>query len=138
MAGATIVFLIALVLLVALIALKYWEIQSGRRLATTWRSAADAQAIRLKELAIAARVDAAKLPPLALQIARILVRQAALALARLARAGERQLHRLADMASYKYHFERRETHSEFLRKVAESRERSEQELDTTSENGQNN
>lgn len=137
MTGVTIVFLLALLLLIALFALKYWERTHDRVLAPRMRVMADAQALRLKELVIAARIDLAKLPPFMLQLGRYFIHEGALALAKLARLGERQAHRLADRASYKYRFEKRETRSEFLKKVAEGKNGTPEELDTTSSNGQN-
>ena len=44
---------------------------------------------------------------------------AALEFAHLARQASRQAHRLADFVSHKRNFERKETRSEFLRKMTE-------------------
>ena len=116
---AALFFLLAFLGLAGLFGLKYWELKSGRVLFASARERADARASHLKELLVAVRIDIAKLPPTALRIIRYLVHEGALALAALARIGERQAHRLADLASYKHRFERRETRSEFLKKVAE-------------------
>ncbi|MDP2648669.1 MAG: hypothetical protein Q8P19_02090, partial [bacterium] len=103
-------------------ALKYWEIRSGRVLSPKMRERMDKRARNLKDLTLAARVDLAKLPPQALRVARLFVHEAALFLAALARAGEKQAHRLADMVSYKHRFEARQTRSEFLKKVSENKD----------------
>jgi hypothetical protein len=116
---AIIVFALSLAGIAALFALKHWETRRGSILVPEWRARADVQAEKLKELAAAAWMDLGKVPPEALRVARIMVHEAALGFAALARFSERQAHRLADMVSHKRGFERRETRSEFLRKVAE-------------------
>lgn len=129
---ALVVFLISLVAIGGLFGVKYWEIRSGRILFPGVRLKADARAGQLKELILAARLDIAKLPPNLLRLFRFLIHEAALGLAALARIGERQAHRLADTVSYKHRFERRETRSEFLKKVAEHKNgREEIEVDAT-------
>ncbi len=113
------IFFFSLAGVAALFALKHWEMRRGSVFAPEWRLRADAQTEKLKELAFAAWMDLGKVPPEALRVARIMVHEAALGFAALARFSERQAHRLADMVSHKRGFERRETRSEFLRKVAE-------------------
>ncbi len=119
----------------ALFGLKYWEMRNGTTVFPEWRVKADAQAAKLKELASAAWLDLALLPPLMLRTARVVVHEAALGMAALARISERQAHRLADFVSHKRGFERRETRSEFLRKVGEHRQGN--GLDADTNNGQN-
>lgn len=131
---AAIAFFVALCGIVALFGLKYWELKKGSVLFPAMRTRADGQAIHLKELMLAARADLSNLPDLSLRLGRILLHRLALLLASLARIGERQAHRLADMVSYKHRFEKRETRSEFLRKVSERRNGS--GLDTPEGNGQ--
>jgi hypothetical protein len=75
----------------------------------------------MKELLLAARVDLAKVPPELLRFSRIALHEAALGFAYLARLAERRAHRIADFVSHKRHYERRETRSEFLKKVSEGR-----------------
>ena|SRR6185436_13173327 len=116
---AIIVFAFSFVGITGLFALKYWELQRERVVLPEFRRKNDMRAQRVKELAHAARVDLEKLLPEIVRVARILVHEAALALAALARFSERQAHRLADLVSHKRGFERRETRSEFLKKVAE-------------------
>ncbi|MCR4325580.1 MAG: hypothetical protein NUV59_02120 [Patescibacteria group bacterium] len=122
---AMVFFLLALVGVITLFSLKYWEIRSGRVVMPEMRTRIDESARYLKGLMLAARVDLAKLSPQVLRIARLLVHEAALLLAALARAGERQAHRLADMVSYKHRFEARKTRSEFLKKVSENKDEEE-------------
>ena len=130
-----IVFFVSLALIIGLFTLKYLELRNGRVLAPALRAKLDTRAANFKELVIAAQMDIGKLPPLFVLFLRALVRQVALMLAALARAGEHQAHRLADFVSYKHRFERRETRSEFLKKVAAHKEN---HLDTEVGDVQNN
>ena len=116
---AAVIFALSLIGIMGLFVLKYWELRHARQLLPVWRERADMRANALKELLVAARLDLAKLPPAAVVVGRLLLHRAALAFAALARTSERQAHRLADMVSYKHRFEKRETRSEFLKKVAE-------------------
>ena len=116
---ATTVFVFSLIGTATLFALKYWEGKRGNVFVPTVRQKADVQAEKFKELVIAAWFDLGKVPSEAFRTARIIVHEAALGFAALARFSERQAHRLADLVSHKRGFERRETRSEFLRKVSE-------------------
>ncbi len=129
------VFLIALLGILKLFALKYWELKRGRVIFPSLRNAADRRALQLKELSIAASADIEKLPPEFVRISRVLLHEGALALARIARSGEQGAHRLADFVSHKRGFERRATSSEFLKKVAGRTEVS--GLDTSEHSGHN-
>lgn len=133
---AIFVFFFSLVGIAALFGQKWREIRRGKALAPDLRSRADREAEKLKELAEAAWMDLGKVPPEALRLARVLVREMALGVAALARFLERQAHRLADFVSHKRGFERRETRSEFLRKVAEHKNGNGR-LDTRGGNGHN-
>jgi hypothetical protein len=135
MIAAIITFSLSLLGIVSLFGLKYWELRREQVLAPALREKVDARAGQLKELIVAARKDASKLPPALVRLARLLLHEGALAFAALARLMERQAHRLADLVSYKHRFERRETRSEFLKKVAEHK--SGNGLDTTNGNGHN-
>jgi len=77
------------------------------------------RAQQVKELLDAARVDLAKVPPEGVRLFRIGIHMLALGFAALARTAERYAHRLADLVSYKHRFEKRDTRSEFLKKVSE-------------------
>ncbi len=112
-------FFLAAVGITALFALKSWEVRNGRVFAPAIRMKMDRHALQAKELLVAARVDLAKLPPAVLRLGRFLLREIALGLAILARLSERKLHKLADFVSHKHRFEKRETRSEFLKRVSE-------------------
>jgi hypothetical protein len=119
MVFALIVFILSLAGIIALFSLKYWETQHARVLFPELRRRTDVRAIELKESAYSARADLAKMVPEFIRTIRLAIHEGALALAALARFLERQAYRLADLVSHKRGFERRETHSEFLRKIAE-------------------
>ena len=129
------IFVLSLLCIVALFAGKYWELRSERVLFAPWRQRMDTGAHQLKELMDAARIDVAKLPPEVLRVSRITVHQLALGFAAFARTAEGYAHRLADVVSYKHRFEKRDTRSEFLKKVAEHK--SGNGLDTAEDNGHN-
>ena len=119
MTVAIITFFFSLVSIIALFALKQWEIRRARIFLPALRERADVRALQLKELLDAARLDISKLPPQALHLSRIGIHQLALGFAAFARRTERYAHQLADLVSYKHRFEKRDTRSEFLKKVAE-------------------
>jgi len=125
MLAAGIIFGISLLGIIALFAVKQWELSHERVLIPSLRRRADIRALQVKDLAYAARKDLAKLPPQIILITRVIIHEAALGFAALARLLERQAHRLADTVSHKRGFERRETRSEFLKKVAEHKNSSE-------------
>lgn len=116
---AAIVFFLALILIVALFTLKHWEISRERVLFPDFRHQADEQALHLKDLALAARKDAEHLPPILLDAAQSVVHGIAVDAGHIAIWLGEQSHRLADSVSHKRNFERRETKSEFLKKVSE-------------------
>src|SRR3989338_5934595 len=116
---AFIVFFFSFFAIAFLFALKSWEIRSGRVVFAAWRKKADVRALQLKELLEAARLDISKLPPEAVRLSRTLIHQLALGFAAFARGAEGHAHQVADLVSYKHHFEKSDTRSEFLKKVAE-------------------
>lgn len=122
MVFAVTVFGCSFVGIAALFALKHWELRHNKIVAPALRARLDVRAHQVKELIFAARADAARLAPEMVRMAHALVHEGALAFARLARTLERQAHRLADTVSHKRGFERRETRSEFLKKVAEHKQ----------------
>ena len=128
-----VVFVISLTGIIGLFAVKYWEYNRDRVLMPRLRARADMRAAQMRELLVAAREDMSKLPPLLAALGRYLVHEAALGFAALARMAERGAHQLADLVSYRHRFEKRETRSEFLRKVAEHKNGNgeREELDTT-------
>jgi len=135
---AFIVFIIALLAIAALFALKAWEEKRGRVLVPELRASLDERAVHLKDLLEAGQRDIEKLPSALLHLSRVALHLAAVGFGHLAHwLGERS-HRLADMVSYKHHFERRELRSEFLKKVSERKSGNDTDsLDTTAESGQN-
>lgn len=122
MVFAGILFGLSLLGIAVLFVFKRWEMKRQSVLFARLRARGDVRAEQLKELALAARMDLAKLPPEAVRVARVLIHEGALALAALARFLERQAHRLADFVSHKRGFEKRQTRSEFLKKVAEHKQ----------------
>ena len=113
------VFGISLAGIGALFYLKHLELRRTRAITPVLRERADEYALDLKDLLTRSKVEASKLPPLMVLISRFAVREIALRMAALLRAGEHQAHHLADMVSYKHRFEKRETRSEFLKQVSE-------------------
>lgn len=132
-----IMFVFALLAISTLFGVKYWELKHERVLAPNLRDRADVRANQLKELLIAARLDLEKLPPMLVRLGRLLIRDGALAFAQLARLAERSAHDIADLVSYKHRFEKRETRSEFLKKVSEHRNGNDAGPDTANGNAQN-
>ncbi len=116
---AATIFFVSIVGIVGIFALKSWERRTQRILVPLLRKKMDIHAMQAKELLGAASIDLAKLPPAGLRLARFLAHEAVLGLAFLARVTEGRLHRLADLVSHKHRFEKRETRSEFLKKVSE-------------------
>ncbi len=116
---AGVVFFIACALIIALFYLNIREYQRGYHLIHEWRLVADREALQLKELIRAADLDLKKVPSLLVYVFHVSIHFAALEFAHLARHASRQAHALADFVSHKRNFERKETRSEFLRKMTE-------------------
>ncbi len=114
-----IVFFISLACVSCLFGVKYWEKENKRVLYPRYREMADEYAVKLKELALSGREELSKLPPRVLILAKRIVHESALGVARLARDTESRAHQLADLVSHKHRFEKRETRSEFLKQVGE-------------------
>ncbi len=119
MTFSIVVFSVSLLSIVLLFSLKHFEIRRERVFFAEWRQKADVRALQLKELLDAARLDLSKIPPEAVRLSRIGIHQLALGFAAFARRTERYAHQVADLVSYKHRFEKRDTRSEFLKKVAE-------------------
>lgn len=117
MAFIFLAFVLSFAGIATLFFLKHRELATGKSAIPDVRMRLDARAFRIKELARAAQADLKRVPPMLLHLTRVWVHQAALRVARFARYAESQAHRLADLASYKHRFERRETRSEFLQKI---------------------
>lgn len=114
-----IVFGVSLVLIVFLFVLKRAEVRRGARFAEGVRAGADSGALRVKEWLAMSERYLEQTPWFLSVLARYGVHVGALSFARLARSLEEQAHNLADFVSHKHRFERKETKSEFLKKVTE-------------------
>lgn len=113
------VFFVSLAGLVGLFGLKEWEIRSGRVYVPALRGKLDQWAFFLRDIMVALKADAEKIPPEMLHLSRILVHEIALSLASLLRFLALQAHKLAELVSHKRNFVRRAPRSEFLKKVIE-------------------
>ena len=112
-----VVFFLSLSAIIGLFALRLREENKGIVYYPKLRDRADAETIVLKERLTRMRIELARLPPEAMHLARIAVHIAALKAAAIAHYLEAQANRLADLASHKHRFERRDTQSEFLKKM---------------------
>ncbi|HEY4519753.1 MAG TPA: hypothetical protein VJH33_01810 [Candidatus Paceibacterota bacterium] len=115
-----VVFVLSFLGIVTLFVFKYMEEKRGA-VAFELRDRADVHARRLKQLLSKGGDEFAKFSPRALFLVRTGVHTLALSTAYVARTVEGGAHRLADLVSHKHGFERRETKSEFLKKVGESK-----------------
>ena len=116
---ALVLFAGSLLATILLFAMKSREAKRGITAFEKARAAADARALELKDFMGRSRFEFAKLIPALILIIRYGVHELALLLAALGRLVERQAHRLADSASHKHRFERRESRSEFLKKIGD-------------------
>ena len=119
MAIAAAFFFASLAGLAALFSLKAYEAKRGVLLAPGLRASADRAALSLKASLFDLRAIIARLPPLLVLLSRYALRELALGAAKLARAAEAQMYKVADFVSHKRNFERREPKNEFLKKVEE-------------------
>ena len=119
MALATTVFFVALAGLICLFGFKYWENRRGKMPWSNTRRRIDAHAHRTKEIMLVSVVELEKLPPHLINFMRASVQRGAIAFGYLAHWLGRRSHALADMISHKHRFQRKETNSEFLKKVIE-------------------
>lgn len=129
------IFLISLLGVVLLFSFKYQESKTGRVVFSTFRDQADVKAIELKIFLMWSRKELEKIPPFLVLVSRAIVHEIALYLASLAKRGEEQAYRLADIVSHKHHFERRAPRSEFLRQVSEHPMRNRHDPNGTGKNG---
>lgn len=116
---ASAIFVVALLGIVALFAVKFWEVSREEVIAPKLRGRADDRALKIKERLLNSRHEISKLPPFLMYLGRMTLHESALMLAALGRILEREAHRLADLASHKHKFERKETKSEFLKQVTD-------------------
>ncbi len=114
-------FFSSLLGITAIFGVKYWEGRHSRVLAPRLRETLDMRARHIKTLLTAARMDLVQLLPVLVRLSRLFIHEAALGFAFFARLAERQAYRLADLVSHKHRYEKRESRSEFLKKVSEHR-----------------
>ena len=114
-----IVFFVSLVGIILLFSLKKIEAGREQRFAEGMRTSADHGALRVKAWLEMSESYLERTPFYIAALARYGIHVGALAFARLARTSAEQAHRLADIASHKRNFERRETKSQFLKDVSE-------------------
>jgi len=115
---AVIGFTLSFVGLVALFAIKYVEFSKRVIYLPQMRAKADGWAIILKALLHICMARLEQLPQDFVVFLRMVVHVGAIVFARGARSAERGAHKIADRVSHKHHFERGETHSEFLKSVS--------------------
>mgnify|MGYP001604268908 CR=1 FL=1 len=111
-------FVLSLVGLIALFALKYVEFSNRVIYVAQLRVRADSLALYLKALLYALMDRLEQLPHDFLVFLRMVVHVGAIIFARGARAAERGAHKIADRVSHKHHFERGESQSAFLKSVS--------------------
>lgn len=114
-----VLFAFSLLGMITLFSVKSWELSHAHKIAPIFRERADKEAVHAKELLLAAQSDFGKLPPLLVHTLHVTLHAAAVDFGHFAHWLGSQAHRLADSVSHKRHFERRETRSEFLKKVSE-------------------
>ncbi len=115
---AGIVFAFALVSILALLVLKYWESRRGVLILAPLRRRADLQALRVQSVFGDSSTLLSNVPPFALRLVRMLLAFVMRSFARLAHAAGSRALWLADLVSHRHNFERRNTRSEFLKQVS--------------------
>ena len=131
MAIALAIFLVSLLGIVLLFALKYWEARRAALFAPALRARADVKAQALKARLLRLRADAEHFLPTVARVISGIIHVAALSAAAAARGIERELHRLADMVSHKRNFQPRERQNDFLKQVSDHKNGNGGESDTT-------
>lgn len=119
MVAAGIAFFGALLGIGSLLILKRWETTHNHIFFSDIRATLDRQALWLKRVLFTASRNVGSLPPFFIILLQQVVQKGAIAFGHLAHWLGRRSHDLADLVSHKYKFERRETRSEFLKKVIE-------------------
>lgn len=131
--GASILFSVSLASIASLFALKAWEVRRGTRILENWRAEADRFALLCKRMLVHWDSVLSRLPALLTVLSRLIVARLALAFSRLANSAATHADRLADLVSYKHRFERRETRSDFLRRVSDGTKGVTKPLDSAAE-----
>ncbi len=112
------VFCGSLFFIVALFGLKLRELRSGKVVFSSFKRAADHEALRVKELLFAAKLDLRKTVPLTMYWTQMMLHRSAIGFARFARVASYKAHQLADFVSHKRNFQPSQTRSEFLKKMS--------------------
>lgn len=117
--GAIAVFLGSLAGIVGLFSLKLWEERREKTFAPRARTNMDSMALAGKALLLHSEDTLTKLPSVSSYLILRALAAGAVAFAHLVRAAGESAHNLADLVSHKHNFERRETRSDFLKRVSE-------------------
>ena len=133
---AIVTFVSSFLGLLALFSLKAWAEKRKARIFPRARTSLDQGALWLKARLEHAEELLVRVPPFVALLSRFFFAKLMLRLARLAHSAADTAHHLADMVSYKHKYERRETRSEFLKKVTEHPIRNSREVNS-SEAGKN-
>ncbi len=118
---AAVVFGVSLAAICALFIVKHREAALETTFAPELKARADYQALRVKAFVRKALREAEKIPPTTVLLTRIAIREGALLGARIGQALETQSHKVADRVSHRHRFERRDTNSDFLKRMGEGR-----------------
>lgn len=119
--GTSVLFSVSFLGIVALFMLKAWEVRrDGARVMETWRTQADGFALCCKRVLVRWDHFFSRLPLIVTALTRIGIARVAVSFSRLASTAAEHADRLADLVSYKHRFERRETKSDFLKRMSES------------------
>jgi len=119
MIPAAVTFGVSLFGILLLFVMKKIEVSRGSLIGGSARDSADLFALRVKWVFLVIEWYLSRLPDFLFLLSRHAVRAGALYLARAARYAEAQAYHLADFVSHKRNFERRETKSNYLKKVSE-------------------
>lgn len=119
---AIVTFSVSLVGLILLFGLKFWEEYDRFRFFPKLRRKADERALALKEVILHFGSITKDSPRYFVLLLRVILHALVVTFANVAGAAERGAHRVADFVSHRHRFERKETSSDFLKKVRERKE----------------
>lgn len=118
------IFFGALAALISLFLLRYFEERRGMRFAPRMRRSLDRLARIIKAIALVLSDMLEHVPQIVSYLLRALAVSIVRRFAHMTESLSRAAHSVADMVSYKHRFERRETRSDFLKKMSRPDERS--------------
>lgn len=116
---AVIVLGISVLGIITLFLVKRYELAHNRLVGGRLRERADDFALDVKWVFLVVEWYLARLPAFMSLFGRYVLRTGALLFARVARTSAERAHHIADLASHKHKFERRETKSDYLKQVGE-------------------